>query len=107
MEHSYEQLHKMTAAKLKEIAKGLDSEHVRGYSTMHKEHLVEAICKATGIDAFEHHVAKSANKSEMKAEIRQLKVERDSALEAKDRKKLKEVRRKIHHLKVKLRKTAV
>jgi hypothetical protein len=107
MDYTYEQLHKMTAANLKEIAKKMDSEHVRGYSTMHKDHLVTAICQALGIDAFEHHVATGIHKTAIKAEIKKLKKDRDAALEAKDKIKLKEVRRKIHHLKVKLRKAAV
>ena len=103
MEHTYEELHKKTVAQLREIAKELDHEAVRGYSTMHKEHLVPAICEALGIEAHVHHEVVGVNKSKIKAKIRKLKADRQKALDAHDSKELKKVRREIHGLKRKLR----
>lgn len=103
MEHSYEELNNKTVAQLREIAKGLDHEAVRGYSTMHKEHLVPAICEALGIEAHAHHEVVGVDKKEIKAKIRKLKSKRQKALDAHDGKELKKVRREIHGLKRKLR----
>lgn len=107
MEHTYEELSIKTVAQLREIAEGIESEEVRGFSTMHKEHLLPAICRALGIDAHAHHHVEGLDKTSIKAQIRALKGERDAAVEAHDRKQLKVVRRKIHRLKRKLHKATV
>jgi hypothetical protein len=107
MAHTYHDLKGKTVAELREIAAGLDHEAVKGYSQMHKEHLLPALCKAMGIEAHEHHDVKGLDKSRTKAEIRELKKKRDAALAAHDRARLKEIRRHIHRLKRKIRRATV
>ena len=107
MEYSYDQLRKMRASELREIAKGIEHDAVHGYSTMHKEHLVKAICEALGLDCHEHHEVVGVDKKSIKQKIRELKKERDVALNANDSNELKRLRREIHHLKNKLRRATV
>lgn len=107
MEHTYDELHKKTVAQLREVAKGIDHPAVQGYSQLHKEQLLLAICEALGIEAHEHHEVVGIDKTKVKAKIRKLKEARSKALEGKDSKKLKEIRREIHALKHKLRKAMV
>ena len=107
MAHTYEELHKMTVARLREIADGIEHDVLHGYKTMHKEHLVPALCKALGIEAHAHHEVVGINKTAIKAQIRALKVERDAAMQAKDKKKLKPILRKIHRLKRAIHKATV
>ena len=107
MEYTFKDLKKMTVAQLKEVASGLDHEAVKGYTQLNKEHLLEAVCKALSVDTFEHHTAKGIDKAGIKLKIRKLKGDRDSAIEAKDYKKLKEIRREIKSFKNKLRKAVV
>ncbi len=104
MAHTYEELSKMTVTQLREIAQGIEHEAVHGFSTMHKEKLLPAICLALGIEGHVHHAAVGVNKSALKVEIRKLKKERDAALLAHDSVKSTEARHKIHDLKKKLRK---
>ncbi len=54
-DHTYEELKKKTVAELREIAKDLKHEAIKGYSQLNKEHLLPALCQALGIDAHEHH----------------------------------------------------
>ena len=49
MAHTYHDLHEMTVAQLREIASGIDHYAVHGYSAMHKEPLVQALCEAKGL----------------------------------------------------------
>ncbi len=107
MEYTFKELKHKTVAELREIAAGLDKEAVKGYTQLNKEHLLELLCKVLNIDMHEHHVAKIANKSEIKRRIRALKIERDKAIEAKDYKALKSARRQIKKLKNKLRQAMV
>ncbi len=107
MAYTYEQLNKMTVAQLRDIAAGIQHEAVSGFSTMHKEKLLPAICHALNIEAHAHHEAVGINKSAMKAEIRALKVKRTAAIESHNSEQLKEVREKIRALKRKLRKSIV
>lgn len=107
MEHTFEELSKKTVAQLKEIAKENKHEALHGYTTMHKEQLVLAVCKALGVDAHEHHAVVGINKSQIKAQIQELKSERNAALDAKDHTQLKIIRRKIHRLKRKIRRATV
>ncbi len=104
MAHTYEELSKMTVTQLREIAQGIEHEAVQGFSTMHKEKLLPAICVALGIEGHAHHVAVGVNKSVIKAEIRKLKKERDAALLEHDHERSTAARHKIHDLKKKLRK---
>lgn len=107
MEYTYEQLKDLSASQLKEVASKIDHDAVHGYSTMHKEHLVTAICEALGIDAHEHHHVVGIDKKAIKEKIRELKKQRDEALENHDKVQLKRIRRKIHRLKLKLREATV
>lgn len=107
MAHTYEELHKMTVAGLREVAKEIEHDAVKGYSTMHKEPLLLAICDALGIEAHEHHEVVGIDKAKVKKRIRALKEQRNVALEAHDSKELKRVRRRIHRLKRKIRRATV
>ncbi|MER3525005.1 MAG: hypothetical protein C4326_13390 [Ignavibacteria bacterium] len=107
MAYSYEQLSKMTVAELRKIAEGIQHDAVKGYSTMHKEKLLPALCTALGIEAHEHHVAQLANKSAIKAEIRRMKAQRDAALQSKNYQEYRKALRRIHDLKRTLRRAMV
>jgi len=103
MAYTFEQLSVMTVAQLREIAKGIEHDAVKGFSTMHKEKLLPAICVALGIEGHKHHVAVGINKSQIKVQIRLIKKKRDAALAGKDGKAYRESIREIHALKNKLR----
>ncbi len=107
MTHTYEELHSMTVAQLRDLAKEMDNESLRGYSTMHKEDLLKSLCEVLGIEAHAHHQVVGLNKSKVKAEIRQLKQQRQTALDAGDRVELKNIRRKIHRLKRRIRRATI
>mgnify|MGYP000675224145 CR=1 FL=1 len=104
MPYTYEQLSKMTVAQLRQIADGIEHEAVKGHSTMHKEKLLPALCKALGIEARVHHQVIGADKTAIKSQIRQLKIQRDEAIANHDYARLAEIRNNIHHLKRFLRK---
>lgn len=110
---TYEELSGKTVAELREIAAGIEHDAVRGYSTMHKEHLLPAICEALGVEAHVHHEVVGIDKAEIKARIRELKARRDAILDADDldrrarKAELKEIRRGIHRLKRELRRAMV
>ena len=107
MAHTYDELKKKTVAQLREIAAGIEHEEVKGYSQMNKNHLLKALCNALGIDMFEHHVARDSHKTQIKAQIKDLKKKRDEAIETHNKKEMRVLRRQIHHLKRILRKAAV
>ena len=98
-DHTYEELKKKTVAELRELAKGLEHEAVKGYSQLNKEHLLPAVCQALGIDAYEHHhVVGAFDKNTVKAKMRSLKADRQAAIESHDHLTLKGVRRHLHRL---------
>jgi hypothetical protein len=107
MEYTYKDLKKKTVADLKEIAKGIEHEAVKGYTQLNKDHLLKAICTALNIDTFEHQQVEGIDKSTIKKRIRELKKDRLKALESKDSAKLKAVRTQIKGLKKQLRKAMV
>jgi hypothetical protein len=109
MAHTYEDLKKKTIDDLREIAKGLDSEAVQGYSQMNKEHLLPAVCQALGIDVHKHphHDAVGIDKAKVKARMKALKTEKEKALEARDSARLKAIRREYHHLNRRIRSATV
>ena len=107
MAHTYHDLHGMPVAQLREIAAGIEHDAVHGYSTMHKEPLMLALCEALDIAAHEHHEVVGIDKTPVKAEIRALKVARDEAQAAGDRAEANRIRRRIHRLKCKLRRAMV
>lgn len=107
MEITFEELSNKTAVQLREIAKEIEHETLHGSTTMHKEQLLRALCKALGIEAHEHHALVGIDKGKIKARIRELKSQRDAALQAHDDKQLKVILRQIHHLKHRLRSATV
>ncbi len=106
MDYTYEQLKHKTVAELREIAKGIESEVVQGYTQLNKEHLVVVISNALGIK-HEHHDVVGVDKASIKSRIRELKQKRDEALSAHDHDQLKVVRRTIHRLKRQIHKATV
>ena len=103
MEHTFEELKKKKVADLREIAEEIDHAAVHGHTTMHKDQLLKALCLALGIEGHEHHEVVGVDKAAIKAQIRELKSKRDVALEARNKLELKQVRRRIHRLKRRLR----
>ena len=99
MAYSYHDLRGKTVQELRAIAQTVEQhDAVQGYSQMNKDHLLPALCKALGIDTHEHHAVVGIDKPAIKAKMRELKKQRDSALEAGDHDLLKNVRRQIHRL---------
>lgn len=107
MAHTFHDLKLKTVAELRDIAKGIEHEAVRGYTQLNKDHLLVAICKALNIPTHEHHDVVGLDKAGIKARIRALKKLRDEALGAQDHAKLKDIRRHIHHYNHLLRKRMV
>ena len=107
MAYTFQELKKKNVGELKEIAKEMEHEAVKGYTQMNKDHLLHAICIASGLEEHVHHEVKGMDKSKIKAEIRELKKDREKALEAKDHKQLKDVRTQIKKLKKTLRRAMV
>ena len=107
MAYTFEELKKKTVADLREIAKETDHEAVKGYSQLNKEHLLDALCQALNIEKHQHHEVVGLDKTSIKAKIRELKKKRDKAIEDRDHKELKIIRRKIHRLKRKIHKATV
>jgi hypothetical protein len=102
MAYTYDELKHLTVGQLRDIAHNIEHEAVQGYTQLNKDHLIAAICKALSIDTFTHHHVVGIDKSLVKAQLRALRKQRDEALTAHDHKQLKEIRREMHHLKVKL-----
>ena len=98
MAYAYEELKAKTVQELRDIAKDLKHDAVQGFSQMNKEHLLPALCKALGIDTYGHHHVEGIDKAGIKAKMRELRKQRDTALEAQDHDMLKSVRRQIHRL---------
>ena len=107
MSYTYQELKKMTVAKLKEVSYVMDHEAVRGYTQLNKDHLLHAICQALNLDEHVHHDVVGVDKSTIKKQIKALKVDRNKALEAHDSVQLKTVRREIKKLKNKLQRATV
>ena len=102
-EYKYEQLKDMKVTELRDIAKDLPTQ-IEGYTTMHKDHLLPALCKSLGIHI--HHAAEGAEKARIKAILAKLHTRRDEALAKKDHKQLALAKDQIHTLKRQLRKLA-
>jgi hypothetical protein len=103
MAYTYHELKAKTIAELRDIAKDVEHEAVQGHSQMNKDHLLPALCQALGIDTREHHDVVGIDKTKVKAKMRELRKERQSALEAGDHDQLKAVRRHLHRLNHQLR----
>lgn len=107
MDYTYNEIKHKTVTQLREIASGIEHEAVQGYTQLHKDQLIVAVCTALGIEQHVHHEVVGIDKASIKARIRRSKAERDEILRAGDRKKLRPVLRNIHHLKRQLRKAMV
>ncbi len=108
MAHTYEDLHRMTVAQLRQVAEEQgDREELHGYKTMHKHELLPALCTVLQIEAHEHHDVVGINKTVVKSQINDLKRKRDAAIEAGNSAELKEIRQKIKRLKRKIRRATV
>jgi len=100
---SRDELEKLTAIKLREIAKEYDE--ITGASAMKKDELVVAILKARGEPIKE--VKKDTKKvADVKKQIRKLKSEKDTSLAEKDGKKTVQLRKQIKKLKRQTRQLA-
>jgi hypothetical protein len=96
-------LEKMTVKELREMAK--DIPQIVGVHGMKKEELIVEIKKVKGI-VDEPLKKADASIAQLKQNIRALKIERQAALEAKDKKKATIFRRRISKLKKKTRRLA-
>jgi hypothetical protein len=106
-QYTYQQLRELNVAQLREVAQGLEHEAVQGYTQMNKEHLLAAICHALNLDMHVHHEVVGIDKSGVKNRIKQLKKDRDAAIQAGDHEQLKKVRRQIHQMKRRIHKATV
>jgi hypothetical protein len=108
MEHTYEDLHKKTVAELREMAKEIDHEAVKGYTQMNKDHLLPAICTALGIKVDKHHRHEAAgiDRKKIKDTLKQLRAEKQKAVDAGDHAQLKAIRRRYHNLNRRIRAAA-
>ena len=109
-EYTYEQLHKMTVAELRDIAHGIEDERLQGHSQLHKEQLLPILCAVLGIEAHVHHEVVGIDKTAVKQQIRALKAQRDALIAAKTpeaRQELRDVRRRMRRLNRKLRRAMV
>lgn len=77
--------------------------NAQGVVGLKKEAMIEMLAEKLGIEKPHKHVAAGLGKRAIKAEIRELLVKRQAALEAKDQKELKKTRRLIHRRKRRLR----
>ena len=108
MAFTYEELHGKTVGQLRDIAENLgDHPALHGFSTKHKDELLSILCNVMEIEAHVHHEIVGIDKKKIKAEITQLKAERDSALSSGDRIAYKKALRGIHHRKGELRRHTI
>lgn len=98
----YHDLQKTRVADLREMMK----EHMpeeKGTTGLKKDELIEKLAAHLGIEKPHKHVEKGLGKRAIKAQIREYKLKREAALEAKDTEELKYYRRLIRRRKRKLR----
>ena len=98
----FHDLQKSRVVDLREMMK----EHlpeVKGITGLKKDELIEQLADKLGIEKPHKHVAAGLGKRAIKAEIRELKLKRQAALEAKEYDELKKFRRQIHRRKRRLR----
>lgn len=105
MAHTYDELKVMKVQQLREIAQTIEHDALKGYSTMHKEQLLPALCRALHIHA--DHAVHGEEKSKVKAVINRLKAQRAEAQAAKDYNRLATLRHQIHVQKRTLRNMVV
>ena len=98
----YHDLQKTRVADLREMVKE-QLPDVEGVIGLKKEEIIDLLADHLGIEKPSKHVAAGLGKRKIKATIKELKVKREAALEAKDSAELKKYRRLIHREKRKLR----
>ena len=103
MAHTYGELHNMTVAGLREIAKAQDSDDLEGFKSLKKADLLALVCRVLGVEDHEHHATRGIDKAAIKAQMRELRAARNAAIEAHDHTELRVVRRKLHSLNRKIR----
>jgi hypothetical protein len=101
----FHELKVLTVTQLREVAEGIEG--LTGYTQMRKPQLLEVICKHLNIQMHDHHDIVGIDTGTIKRQIRELKQQRDAALEAHDHQELRRVRRHIHKLKRQIRRAAV
>ena len=99
----WHELEKKKVTELRELAK--EHANVEGAVGLSKEQLVEIVAGALGIER-PHLVATGINKTALKQKIRELRVEVQQGLEARDRALVRRKRRQIHRLKRRIRRAA-
>lgn len=99
----YHDLQKTTVIKLREMVKGYGD--VKGFSGLNKGELVDLVADREGIEK-PHKIIVGINKPMIKAELKTLKQQRDTAIASHDRPTLKYVRRKMHRARRQLHKAA-
>jgi len=97
-------LEKMTVKELKEVA--MEIPGVTGVTAMKKEELIDIIKKDRGIEDKKKPTKPIATVKELKKKIVQFGLDKQKAREAKDRKKVDILRRRINRLKKQTRKVA-
>lgn len=99
----YNELNKMTVKALREEAG--KNEEITGASGMKKDELVDALCKAMGIEKpkKEKKAVAERSKVDVKKELKKHKELRLKALESNDKKELKKARFHIKRLKREIR----
>ena len=97
-------LDKMTAKELREVAAEIPE--IVGVHGMNKEELLSSIKKARGIAVDKPGKKKSGELRELKKKIKALKVKRQAALDASDKKMATIYRRRISRLKKKTHRAA-
>ena len=97
-DYTFDQLKHLTVVEMRKVASSIEHEAVQGYTQLNKEHLLKAICTALDIPLHAHHDVVGVDKATIKAELRALRKDRDTALETRDAAALKVIRRKRHRL---------
>lgn len=98
MAYTYHELKEKTVVELRDIAKETGHDDLKGAAQMNKEHLLPVLCRVLGVDTHEHHVVTGIDKAGIKARMRELKKQRDAALDAHDSVQLRSIRRQMHRL---------
>lgn len=98
MAYTHHDLKLKTIAELRDIAKDIQHEAVKGYTQLNKEHLLVALCQALSIPIHEHHDVVGLDKGATKARMRALKQQLAEAIEQGDHAKTKALRRQRHRL---------
>lgn len=101
----FHELKTMTVAQLRGVAKGIEG--LTGSSQMRKDALLKELCQHLKLDMHEHHEVVGVDKASIKQRIRELKMQRDTAITIHNHQELKDVRRQIHKLKRKIHQATV